>query len=405
MVVDILIAHPLKHHVFNFTVGCQNSGFEVRLITPLYKKGLINLLSRLPGTSIKKLNEYYHPRLNSSNVISPLWWQLKRLLTFNSNRDDFNEQFDLYIENLFLRKKIKTKILVTMQDYMPRTVAVAKSQGVLIWSDQILNSSNDVRNRIALNLLSVGHKYIDDHNEKMNKKILSECDVVTVPNQYTLKGVLDRIKPECKVYQVPYGADEVKFVRKKPLFASTETIRIIARANNIRKGGHLFLTAIDNCAESLSRLIGKTQSVEFNIIGTLDEIVASKIENLILPTNFSVRVKVIPSVDMPNEYNSSHLFIMPSLTEGMSLMCIEAMKMALPIIITEECGIDFFSDRKMGIQIIPTVESISKALVYAFENIDKWEAWGNECAEKAKTLTWTSYETKIKDTALSILNG
>ena len=402
MELDILLAHPLKHHVFNLAVGCQNTGLDIKLITPVYKKSWLKLLSFLPGSAGKKLDGYHYVKLESKNVITPLYWQLRRLLS-KEDVANFQEAFDCYVANQITKLKFKPKVLVTLQDYMPRTVQAAKDKGILIWSDQILNRSLAARNILKSNLIEAGLKFEDKYSEIHNTNILENASLVTAACRYTVKGIADRVNKNCLIKIIEYGVDESKFCVMDNL-SNDKTIKIVARANSVRKGGHILIDALANIGTELITAANNKQ-IEITIIGALDTVVSKKLASLHLPEGISICSKIIPNTQMPVEFSKSQLFLMPSLSEGMSLMCVEAMQMGLPMLITEECGVDCFIDGEMGVEIKPSVESISEALLYAFNHQDKWNAWGDKCIEKAKLLTWDIYETKIKNAALTIING
>jgi glycosyltransferase involved in cell wall biosynthesis len=400
MTIDILVAHPLKHHVLNLTSGCQDSGLTVRLITPLYKKGWLKYLAKVSGLLGKKINGYYYEKLNPDNVISPFIWQIKRIFVPNKKTISFQESFDRYVASLIRANKLKPKVLITLQDYMPKTVMAARKKGILIWTDQILNRSSETRGKLEKNLKDAGCEYIDQYSEKYNNEILAVADVVTVACKYTAQGLSQRINLDCNIEIIPYGVDQEKFVHTGT--KSTASVVILARANNVRKGGHLLLKSIEENAELLLKLANNAR-IEVNIIGTLDNIVAEKLNKLILPLGFVINAKVIPSIEMASEFAKADLFIMPSFSEGMSLMCIEAMQMGLPLIITEECGIDCFRNNEMGVEVDCSLESINEGLIFAFQNKKRWLAWGEACKREAEELNWVIYEQKIAKLAASTL--
>ena len=113
MNLDILLAHPLKHHALNLAVGCQKSGVDFMLLTPLYKVGVAKILSMLPGSIGIKIKGYYHADLDNEVVNSPVYWQLKRIFFSWRNVISFQEDFDVYVEGLIRDKKIRPKVLIT----------------------------------------------------------------------------------------------------------------------------------------------------------------------------------------------------------------------------------------------------------------------------------------------------
>ena len=86
---------------------------------------------------------------------------------------------------------------------------------------------------------------------------------------------------------------------------------------------------------------------------------------------------------------------MPSLAESMSLACVEAMQVGLPMVITKYCGIDAFVSGEMGIEVNDTVESVAEGLANVFRNQDKWIIWGANCRAAVARQSWAHYEAQI----------
>ncbi len=391
--MSILVAHPLKHHAFNLAYGCEASGVPTQIITPLYKKGIFEYLSKVPGPLGKKIQGYSHPKLDDNNVIAPMCWGIKRIFCPNRKIIAFQVSFDLYVAKLLSEKVIRPKVLVTLQDYMPKTVEAAAKQGVLIWSDQILNRSARARDFLKKNLKLAGLEYIDQYSEFNNNNILGVAKIVTSPSQYVEDGIEGRTREGCIKVRVPYGVDAEKFSSVNP-DKQDKTIRILARANNVRKGGHLLMAAIEEIAEELLGHVDGFK-VEINIIGILDAVVKDKLKRINLPSEIIISSKIVPHVEMADEFLKSDIFVMPSLSEGMSLMCLEAMQMGLPLVVTRECGLDCFRSGEMGLIVEPTVSSISVAMIEAFKRRSEWPAWSQECKKTADLLSWDSYEKDI----------
>ncbi len=92
-------------------------------------------------------------------------------------------------------------------------------------------------------------------------------------------------------------------------------------------------------------------SVKFLIVGTgpLEKMLKDKAE--LLKLNDRVKfVGFIPHRETPLYLHASHIFVRPSLSEGMGVSFVEAMAADLPVIATNVGGIpDFLTDRKTGL--------------------------------------------------------
>jgi glycosyltransferase involved in cell wall biosynthesis len=390
--MDVLIAHPQKHHVYHLAAGCQRSGLSTRLIVPLYRKGLAAVLAAVPGPIGRKAQGYHLGAIESSSVISPIVWQARRLLIPSTRFPSFERLFDLYVARRIRVGDLHPQVLVTMQDYMPATVAAGKEIGAIIWSDQISNRSAVARERINGHMSAFGIRSSDETDERRNDAILASADIITLPSAYAFSGVATRISARAQVHRVPYGVSARQFATCGA--RSAHMVRVLARANTVQKGGHLLLSAIGRCGAHL-RELANGSPVEFVIVGALESQLQAMLDGIDLPEGVSVRSVVVPHVDMPKLLASAHLFVMPSLSEGMSLICVEAMQMGLPIVITSFCGIDCFQNFEMGVQVTDDVASLTEGLVTAFSKRADWPIWGAAAREKASQLTWESYETSI----------
>lgn len=396
---DILLAHPLKHHVYPLATGIQKSGNKLCLLTPFYNKGIGRVISKLPGNVGKLASGYHYPKLKGENIISPFFWQIQKLLSVVTGINEFVSRFDKYTAQLISEKKIRASVLVTMQDYMPLTVFEGKRAGMLIWSDQILNQSLETINRIRHHCILAGINEIVQHNESINDQVLTTANLVTFPSLYTQTGLIGRIPTSATSNKIPYGVDAARFSSQQP--RDDGVIRVLARANSVRKGGHLFIDAIASSAQAITAL-SHGRRIEIIIISALNPALEARLKQCKIPENITVVSKNVPFVEMPSLLASVDLFVAPSLSEGMSMLCIEAMQSGLPLIITPYCGVDCFKPGIMGLEVLDSVESLSSGLVSAFENMDKWKSWGAASMEAASRLEWGSYENAISHVANEI---
>jgi glycosyltransferase involved in cell wall biosynthesis len=389
---DILIAHPGKHHVLNLVAGCIKTGASVQYITPFYRCGLGALIALLPGSIGNRAKGYFHVDIPLQAIVSPLKWQLIKLWALYKNSPQFESAFDHFVANEINQGKLVAKIVVTLQDYMPETVRAAKNQGAIIWSDQISNQSEATSLRIVSHEQQYGLSNSWQHSEKENDEILANSDVITVPSAYCLEGIQERLDPKSKVAVIPYGANADKFsvIKKK----NTTEIVILARAQSVRKGGHLFLRALNDCGTEILNLCAP-KKIRVIILGNLEPELSLLLHKLTLPDGLTVEHGNVAHFMVPTLYQKASLFVMPSLSEGRSLACLEAMHSGLPLIITPYCGVDGFKSGEMGYEISDTAESLAIALINAFKYRQYWGSWGANGSQLAVLLTWSEYELAV----------
>ena len=399
--VDILIAHPGKHHVLHLVAGCIKSGASVSYVTPFYRCGVGSLVDLLPGSVGSKAKGYFHPNIPPRSIVSPMIWQIRKLISFINNNLQYERGFDNYVARKIEEGRYKFKVLVTLQDYMPNTVRAAKRLGYIIWTDQISNQCDEMASRVIRHERALGLNIPWKHSEENNNEIIAVSNMITVPSTYCLDGIRQRIYPHNRVKIIPYGASKDQFELKHT--DDPHRVVILARAQSLRKGGHLLLMALMQCGGALLELV-KPKKIKVIILGRLEPLLCNLLAKLILPGGLSIEHGNVPHVKVGQLYQHASLFVVPSLSEGMSLACIEALHSGLPLIITSYCGIDGFKNGEMGYEIADTVESLANALVNAFNNQHQWQLWRMNAKYFSKDLTWDLYEANISQLARGLIS-
>lgn len=93
----------------------------------------------------------------------------------------------------------------------------------------------------------------------------------------------------------------------------------------------------------------------------------------------------------------SDVFIFPSLGEGLSLATLEAASCGLPLIVTENSGVnDAMTEGKEGFVVpIQSTESLADKIQWFINNPDQIEPMGRAAREMALRYTWESYYQRI----------
>jgi len=88
-----------------------------------------------------------------------------------------------------------------------------------------------------------------------------------------------------------------------------------------------------------------------------------------------------------NYYNDADVFVLPSLSEGMSNAMLEAMACGLPIIMTNVGGSEIIKDNGIIVKK-NSVKDLNKALKFSMNNPEKMLKMGRKSRELAKTMSW-----------------
>lgn len=392
MRTDILVTHPYRHHALNLAAGCARSGRATAFALPFYRRGLGAWVARVPGAIGRKASGYYHPGLGAVDLPQSAWWQMRKLLSFiGDNPRSIEAPYDAWVAGQLLAGRWEAKVVVTLQDHMPFTSAAAKQIGALLWSDQIINLSGEATARIDAHARAMGSGPLR-HDEATNTAVLAQADVVTVPSAYTLQGIRPRLPQHASLHCIPYGVDVARF--GLPRVVDRDTFTIVARANSIRKGGHLVLEAILRSHAAWAALV-QPQRLRIVFLGACEPALAGLRSKAQALGTVDVQDGNIPSQDVPALLAGAALFVMPTLSESMSLACVEAMCAGLPLVITAHAGVDCFVDGEMGVLVQDDVDSIERGITRALSDAPRLQRWGANVRSAAASLGWEAYEARI----------
>lgn len=204
-------------------------------------------------------------------------------------------------------------------------------------------------------------------------KVVWKSAFVVVANSLDLKQLA--LKTMQRKIEIIYnGVDLNDFPGKKNYLGK----RILCVSRLLERKGikYLIEAMVDVNAELVIVGSGKQEDELKNMVKTFG--VNKKI----------VFVGVVPHEKIKKYYNSSDLFVLPSLNEGMSNTVLEAMASALPIIITDTGGAKELVNGN-GI-VIPqkNPKAISKAINNYLNNPKLLEKHGKASGKIAETLSW-----------------
>lgn len=388
---DFVVAHPFKHHALELCAGLSRSGASFQLLTPFYKKGVGSFVARLPLAMGTRASGYWHPEIRESDVVCPPWTRLQRIVVGAIDPERFPPMFDRAIARYVRQSAHRIRCLVTLQDYMPLTVAAAADAGVKIWSDQILNQSASAMQRIGSHHEALGLA-LPQHDETENLRIVQRSSVITVPSAYCETGIADHVTAPRLVHKIPYGTS---LPTKQSETAETASVfNIVARANIVRKGGHLVLRAVERWgAQWRSALDGK--EVRVTILGELELALARLLSEIQIPDGIRLVHGNVPHALVSNVYRSGHLFLMPSLSESLSLACLEALAFGLPMVVTRYTGVEDI-EGNCGVYIGDDVDSVGAGVLHMLERRRDLRDMGYNARQMAASrYSWSDYRNRI----------
>jgi glycosyltransferase involved in cell wall biosynthesis len=223
-------------------------------------------------------------------------------------------------------------------------------------------------------------------------KIIKMADrIITVCSQSEEEAL--RVKlPASTVIKIPNGVDTNTFVPSSFVKNSKNKITFIGRLDKM-KGAHILI-------EAFKKLKDDGSAVNLDIIGDGPEIDRLKQ----MTENFNINDSVIfrgEIKDVVKCLHESMIFVLPSFSEGLSNVVLEAMSCGLPVVATRAGGTtDIIEDGVNGILVeAGNVSQLSEALKQLIENKDLAEKLG---IEARKTVVKNFSIEYVSDSYLSL---
>ena len=380
---DITISSIGRFHLFDLALELYKKGRLNRLITgyPSFKTSSLDIPSKyIENVSLKQTIYLLLSRIGINNSLSDYF--------------DISSHYEI---DKYLSNNIKDeKTIISLSSTGLTTCRAAKKKQIKYICDRgsthILFQNEILKNEYSnLNL-----KY-----KEINKKIIDlelaeyeESDYIFVPSEFVKNSFIEKGIDTKKIKKINYGIDQSIFqnidnISKSKKKLKEKLILLFVGGISIRKGAHYLLDSINFINHKNLELwfVGQKTS-EFNEISK--NIKNLKNHKIIFFNNVS-RDKVI------NLMNQASLFILPSLEEGLSLSCLQAYSVGLPIIASKNTGVeDFINDMHDGI-LIETKNSrdIANKIMLMIENENLYNKIIHNISLKEKKISKSDYSSKV----------
>lgn len=210
------------------------------------------------------------------------------------------------------------------------------------------------------------------------------ADYIVVPSSYSQRSFLERGFNPKKILVVPLTAEKVVKIANHQSRPTGKFKVLCVGGNFYRKGIYYLLKAW----EAL-----QLEDAELVIKGYLPEEFSnlSKIKNV---TFISTRIS---DEEIIRLYQTSHVFVLPSIDDGFGMVVAEAMSTALPVIITENVGIaDSIENGKEGFVVpIRDIEAIKDKIKFFYDHPEKIMEMGQAALKKSDFYTSEAYTQRM----------
>jgi len=198
----------------------------------------------------------------------------------------------------------------------------------------------------------------------IGKQIIKDCSAIISITQKEKKQFMDRDIPLSKIFNIPNGIDLVCDESKKlgqlkdlNLKKNKPYILFVGRLNFI-KGPDLLLKAFNSIADKIP--------YHNLIFAGCDDGMEKELKKEANKSRFSKRIHFIGFINGSEKddlYKNADLLVIPSRSEAMSLVVLEAALHGLESIFTDQCGLNELSKRNLGKCVKVDSNEISNSII------------------------------------------
>jgi len=174
------------------------------------------------------------------------------------------------------------------------------------------------------------------------------------------------------VWASDFFAGDGKVFREEKLLTSQPFILFVGRLNSI-KGPDLLLGAFAKIAPDFPGV--------HLVFAGLDEGMGKALKQQVKSVGLSDRVNFCGFIGgslKVSAYKAASLLVVPSRSEAMSIVAVEAGICGTPVLMTDQCGLEDLAEVNQRLIVPATVDGLTAGLKFALENNERLAGWGAE---------------------------
>jgi phosphatidylinositol alpha-1,6-mannosyltransferase len=214
------------------------------------------------------------------------------------------------------------------------------------------------------------------------------------------RELAQQTEPYLPIEAIPNGVDTSVFHPDPTTQRENEAVRLVCSGRLIeRKGQQHLIPAVAELKE-------RGLDVELLIVGTGDNELTLRRQVEELGLEDTVRFTgFVEWEKMPQVYQTSDIFVLPSYNEGMSIALLEAMATGLPVIITNTGGAHELVDGNGVVVPWGSVEALADSLVSLITSAAERQQMGCRSRELALRFTWDQVADRYLDLCKHIVGS
>lgn len=323
------------------------------------------------------------------SVLKPLYKKVKYHSTDRFAKKVADYAMKHHVDAVVCYDDYSSKLFEILQRKAPNILRIMDvSAANIIYMRKIYEADATLQPAFATSLHKERSVVWDTKNIARAKKEQSLTDIFLVPSTFVAKSLQYVGIQDAQIKLCPYGVDVVQF-RQKQYRDHGKPLRWPIRF--IYVGGVKELKGISYLLEAISRFPASQASL--TVVGQVD-----RSSEEIKP--YLDRVLFTGSVlhnEIPKLLMESDVFVFPSLGEGLSLATLEAASCGLPLIVSENSGVnDAIIEGKEGFVVpIQSTEALIEKMQWFVRNPEEIESMGNAAREMAMRYTWDNYYIRM----------
>lgn len=410
----VIVAHPGKQHSFQTATALKEHGLLLKYVTTVYDKkfSLLYFLKQfLKGKAFKKALSRKCDALEDNDV--KLFCSLGGLSI-------------IALAKLNLNRKYKDRLIKIVHQAFARKVALYalrhKADAVIMYDSNVYDAFDILKKNnpeiiCILDATIASRSYMKKLYEKdmqlypdeglkkeqlfLWKQNLSQrydrefrqADYIFAGSEFVKQSITNLIKDPSKIFIIPYGVNIRQFHNTQRNFEQSPLRLLFVGGVSRRKGIHHLLKVV-SCYSS--------KEVILEIAGAFDST-----DSLYKKYHDRANISFFGFVtrnQIANVYAQSHLFILPSIAEGMAMVGLEALASGLPVLCTYNAGLSVVvKNGYNGFNIPASDEKALQDRIDWFINHKKEMSTMSTNAERsAQGYSWENYRTHVASTLKQI---
>lgn len=409
--MKVLVVHPAQQHSYRLATALHRKGMLYKYITTVYDKkhSFTHLVTKfLKGTNKARAKSRICDGIGEEDVVQfcELEGLLKLLAMHSAGLRPLYRKLKYHSTDRFAKKvaryakKNHVDAVVSYDDYSsalfkalkkiaPEIIRIMDTSAAnILYMKEIYEKDMKLQPDFAKRLLKEREVVWNKADNIRAESEIRDTQIFLAPSEFVARSLFYSGVSENQIKICPYGVDIKQFCPKKYANAAQlkgRPIRFIyvGGVKELKGIAYLF-QAIEEIPEEYAKLtvVGQANLSDEDIKPYLNRVTFTG------PVLHSEVSKLLLESDV---------YVFPSLGEGLSLSTLEAAACGLPLIVTENSGVnDAMADGKEGFVIpIQSKKALIDKMRWFITHSDQIEPMGRAAREMALRNTWDAYYERI----------